>query len=60
MNKTYFAILGGVVSVCVFLGEYIFAAVFGTILTVLVLTLYPERRIEVDADSKAVFVTGNG
>ncbi|XP_045214846.2 17-beta-hydroxysteroid dehydrogenase type 6-like isoform X2 [Mercenaria mercenaria] len=58
MMKVAIAAAAGIVSVSVFVFGYIFAALFGAVVAVVVLFLYPERRVEVDATNKAVFITG--
>jgi hypothetical protein len=58
MGKIAIAVAVGVVSVCVLIFGYIFAAVFGTVVAGLVLFLYPEKRVEADPSNKAVFITG--
>lgn len=58
MAKLVIAAGLGVISVSVLLSGYLIAAIFGVILTIFVLSFYPEKREEVDPSKKAVFITG--
>lgn len=58
MGKLAISAAIGVASVCVFIAGYLFAGVFGAVVALLVLFLYPEKSVQVDVTNKAVFITG--
>lgn len=59
MGKLIVAATVGVVSICVYIVGYVFAAVFGILVVAgLVLLTYPQKSAEVDASNKAVIITG--
>lgn len=59
MAKAAIAAALGIVSVSMLVAGYFSAALFGGVVTILVVRFYPEKREEVDPTKKAVFITGN-